>query len=427
MKKITILFVLCIFVEYFFYSAIMPIDSKKIKKLSLYNNDKVNAPEFVVQEGVTGDVTILKYSIDNKYLFCADEENIRIYEVSTGLLLKSITKFKSEEKNADLYPDGSACLYINKGMKPVVLEFATGKEYELEIDLNDSDRRDGSLSVACSPNNKYLAVAEQHGKKISIYNSKTKERLFILDGKRDFSLFYELKFSPDSKTIATITSKSGKDGVKNTVVFWNIESKEIDKTIQVENHSSKLDISYDGKYLAYYYSLEDKTADRYFISVVDISTGKTINSINGEKVLYDIKFYPYENYLFLLHYDDNIITIWDYLTDKTTVFKEEQEFLSNKVAFQNKDTYTVGCYRDIEIRSMQDGSIIGEIKGASELGIAQYIPELNIMYGGTGGSFFDVSTMKPIQMLKNWERGALYSTSYSISRDGVFYLISNDN
>ena len=424
MKKIIILFVLCFFVENLFYPALFPIAPKKMMELSLKNNAKENVPEFVVQEGVTGSVTILKYSIDNKYLFCADEENIRIYEVSTGLLLKSITKFKSEENNADLYPDGSACLYINKGMKPVVLEFATGKEYELEIDLNDSDRRDGSLYVACSPNNKYLAVAEQHGKKISIYDSKTKERLFILDGKRDFSLFYELKFSPDSKTIATITSKSGKDGVKNTVVFWNIESKEIDKTIQVENHSSKLDISYDGKYLAYYYTLEDKTSDRrQRISVVDISTGKIINSISGEKVLYDIKFYPYENFLFLLHYDDNNITIWDYLTNKTTVFEKKQTFLSDRIAFQNKDTYTVGCYRDIEIRSIQDGSIIGKIKGASELNSIQYIPELNILYDGAGGSFFDVSTMKPIQMLNNWEAVTLYS----ISRDGIFDVISNDN
>ena len=232
--------------------------------------------ELVAQENCNG-CYYSQYSDDGNFLFIFDDLNrIRLYDVSTGILLKSINNTMPSTQPYDgplqyaFSPDGTKCVYLSDSNKFEVYNFFTGETSVLQIEYK-SDIDLGCMTF--SPDNKYLAIAIN--KEIYVYDANNFKFIykFFYESTSNYVYFRTIAFSPDSKIIAVSTSLED-------VVIWDFEKR---------NNKSKIIIPVDTEI--------DKlliTSDKYIVGKPRLESDKiiVINLLSDkEKVnVYPVKY-----------------------------------------------------------------------------------------------------------------------------------------
>jgi WD40 repeat protein len=208
---------------------------KEREKLCLYDTKTgKKSGEIKLENGLSWVVPV--FSPDGKTLAWADHANdVHLHDAVTGKLmrtLRSIQPLPSKECNdGDVLfsPDGQYLIVTTychelfadpnddtkwNTLPTRVFDVASGKEVRRFYGNPEKTRSAAAFScVACSPDNRLLAVAEKESGTIRLIEINSGKVRVEFKGHREG--VHDLAFSPDSKTLAS-------GGEDNVVYLWNV-------------------------------------------------------------------------------------------------------------------------------------------------------------------------------------------------------------
>ena len=394
-------------------------------------------PELVVQEGHSGSVGRVKYSADGKHLFSDGEKFIKIWDVESSLLLKTIPA-----KKGDMSPNGKLCVYDSND----------GKLFAYSIDTEKSTAfGEGSVygvrlinDIVFSPDGRYIAVSVIYGRneidEIIVYNASNFTKMYTLKS-QDYEQSEGLLFNKNSSFLYCVVSKTGdkKDLYNNIVVRWNLYDKRIDNAVDLGKSWCKvLDVNSYGDTFASARGNEDFIV--YNFNSKRCLINESIRTKNLETVL-GARFSQNDN-------DVTAVTSKEMLvynlstgrkTSSSSIKKMPSLVSSLSFSYDGK-TYAVGAYNDVLVFSSYTNDLMAKFSGVSNIRKIVNLPNLDSFYVSTkpytfnysleAFPFFDVKAIKKkvedvsdsVVELGVSERGCLCGTV----DDGVYFYSFKD-
>lgn len=369
--------------------------------------------EIVVQEGHNGTVFQVEYVNDEKWLFSTDNTAIKLWDVASGKLLKTVKKHDSRDKNAAIAPDGSVIVYISPDESLTTYNVQTGKSAVLE--------RNGKPYIAFAPNGKYF-VAVKDMSVIGLYDAQTFTKTELEDS--GFHQWNDIAISADSSTIAVCASPAGVKGeTLSRIVLWDADGLEIKKTIRVGTHSELVTFSPNGKMLACLAKYDGNDKNNKHLVLVDVKSGTVSKTIDLSFSAHDVRFSPDNKYIYVTGSNSTEkiegLSVWEIDSGKK-VAVPKHEYLTQSITFSSDgSTYVLGCYRNIEFRSVADKSLVRKILGAGDLHSLEYLASKD--------SFFipSVAAGKGLMLNASFEKiptGKIPgTTAFSLTDTGFYY------
>ncbi len=240
--------------------------------------------------GRGGSLEGLTVSNDGRYVAAIEYGVAKVWEIKTGLMLTQAGDYSQNKTLAlAISPDGKHLITGSEKRTAEIWDITSGdKIITLEGYLNQVDERiltDSYMYWAAlvneaklSPDGKYIAVGRT-GNNAKIIDFKTGRVYATLKGHN--SMVISLCFSPDGKYLAT-------GGLDGKAIVWNVETGDSVQTIRFRDEKLAIfsvDISADGKMLA--------TADwGGYVYIWDIETGKRIQAVSPHNRMgvYQVKF-----------------------------------------------------------------------------------------------------------------------------------------
>ncbi len=221
--------------------------------------EKRYKPELVVQTGHSDWVNLVTFSPDGKILASTGSNTIELWNVETGMEVKSI-KGKAVFKSMTFSPNGKILTSGNSVGTITFWNVETGQEIK-----SFEGHSDWVKSVVFSPNGKILASGGID-LTIKLWNVETGQQIVSLVGHT--RSVESIVFSPDGKILAS-------GGWDSTIILWNAETGQ--KIKSLVGHTDKINsvaFSGDGKILAS--GSFDNTAKLW-----NVETGQQIKSLEG--------------------------------------------------------------------------------------------------------------------------------------------------
>jgi WD40 repeat protein len=243
--------------------------------------------EFYGRGGSLEDITI---SNDGKYIAAIEYGVAKVWDVKSGKMLVQAGDYSQNKTLAvAISLDGKHLITGSEKRFTEVWDISSGdKILTLEGYLNQVDEQilaDPYMYWAAlvneaklSPDGKYIAVGRT-GNNARIIDFKTGRVYATLKGHK--SMVISLCFSPDGKYLAT-------GGLDGKAIVWNVETGDSVQTIRFRDEKLAIfsvDISADGKMLA--------TADwGGYVYIWDIETGERIQAVSPHERMgvYQVKF-----------------------------------------------------------------------------------------------------------------------------------------
>ncbi len=312
-------------------------------------------PELVVQEGHNETIEVIQFSADGKYLLTAEPKVIKIWDVRTGLLIKSINKFASNgsfgKSNVAFAPNGKFCVYINKEESLECYDFELDRNWVFDSKLAKNKAHD----IAFAPNGKIFAVA--NGDFINIYDSENFHFLYMLS-KKNVGLWHQLVFDNTSKYLLADSFEG--------VQLWDVEKRFIRLNIGI--HSKNHCFSENGKYIA----LIDEVNAVPVIKIVDREKIKIVQEIEIHKSIYSVQFSKDNEKLFAV--SDNFF-ILDFLDGRVIGEIKLDGHYSEVFTISPDEKFVAigfGLTSGISIFSLDGYEKVADISAPAELSIWNY-------------------------------------------------------
>jgi len=257
---ITVLFV-------FFFCTLAAAQTRRIeakKKTGESNGFAMNNPELVFNSVHSMGIEAIAYSPDGAYLASgSSDKTIKIWEVETGRLLRTLTGHTDDVYSVSYSPDGK---YLASGSddKTVKLwEVATG-----ECVKTLSGHTDIVRSVSFAPNGKYFA-SNSDDETIKVWEVATGNCVKTLIGSESLS---SVSYSPDGKYLVSASVGTAK--------LWEVASGNCVKTLS----GGRIAYNPDGAYLAIAY---------VSITILKVPTGECIKEIGDDSsTVYSVAYSP---------------------------------------------------------------------------------------------------------------------------------------
>jgi WD40 repeat protein/uncharacterized caspase-like protein len=233
-------FVMCFLIGWFFLFVF-----ETITTLSITHAAEV--PEIVPQTGHSGFVNDVKLSPDGKYLATASgDSTVKLWDVRTGQLIKTITAHTSEVFDLAFSNDGLYLATASKDTTAIIWSLPSLRQVHILMghygDLTKIEDTGWIHAVSFSPDNRLLATGAWD-KKVIIWDVKSGKPLQTL--KVDGGVT-SIAFSPNGDYLA-----SGTWAGHNKVIVWKISTWQ--KILTLEGHLGEitsLSFSPDSKLLA---------------------------------------------------------------------------------------------------------------------------------------------------------------------------------
>jgi len=229
-------------------------------------------------------------SFDGKYIISgSNDETVKVWEFSTGELIQTLEGHSWYVLAVTVSPDGNFVVSSSFDKEIKVWDLATG---DLVRTLKGHTKEVGSIAI--SPDNKYI-VSGSGDKTLKVWDISTGELIRTLRGHKKY--INSVIFSPDGKNVI---SGSG----DKTVKVWDFSTGEVIWTL--EGHTwyvLAVAVSPDGKFIV------SSSFDKY-IKVWNLRTGDLVETLKGHrKEVESIAISPDSNQI-VSGSNDKTIKIW---------------------------------------------------------------------------------------------------------------------
>ncbi|MDZ8035633.1 ribosome assembly protein 4 [Nostoc sp. DedSLP04] len=261
------------------------------------NEPKENrAIEVNTLEGHSSAVRSVAYSPNGQQLASASDDNtIKIWDVSSGKLLKSLTGHSKEVNSIAYSPNGQQLASASRD-NTIKIWDVNSKKLLKSLTGHSNEVK----SVAYSLNGKQLASASADNT-IKIWDVSRGKLLKSLTGHS--KEVNSIAYSPNGQQLASASAD-------NTIKIWDVNSKKLLKTLT--GHSDvvmSVDYSPNGQQLA-------SASYDNSVKIWDVSSGKLLKSpIGHSSVVFSVAYSPDGQQLASTS-DDNTIKIWDVSSKK---------------------------------------------------------------------------------------------------------------
>ncbi|MHC5775152.1 WD40 domain-containing protein [Nostoc sp.] len=403
------------------------------------NEKKENrAIEVNTLEGHSSAVNSVVYSPNGQQLASASwDKTIKIWDVSTGQLLKSLTGDCTAVSSVAYSPNGQQLASAGYDKTIKIWDVSSGKLLK-----SLTGHRGWVNSVAYSPNRQQLASAG-YDKTIKIWDVSTGQLLKTLTGHRVW--VNSVTYSPNGQQLASAGNKtikiwdvsSGKllksltghcDLVRSVAYSPNgqqLASASDDKTIKIWDVSSgkllksltghcdlvnSVAYSPNGQQLT---SAGDKT-----IKIWDVSSGQLLKSLTGHSnVVFSVTYSPNGQQLASASYD-NTIKIWDVSSGQLLKYLTDHSSAVNSVAYSPNGQQLASASYDntIKIWDVSSGEFLKSLTDhRSAVYSVAYSPNGQQLASASYDNTIKIWDVSSGQLLKSLtdHRSAVYSVAYS--------------
>ncbi|MDZ7970239.1 MAG: WD40 repeat domain-containing protein, partial [Nostoc sp. DedSLP03] len=312
------------------------------------NEKKENrAIEVNTLEGHSSYVNSVAYSPNGQQLASASsDKTIKIWDVSSGQLLKTLTGHSDTVISVAYSPNGQQLASASSDKTIKIWDVSSG-----QLLKTLTGHSSWVNSVAYSPNGQQLASASSD-KTIKIWDVSSGQLLKTLTGHS--SWVNSVAYSPNGQQLASASSDK-------TIKIWDVSSGQLLKTLT--GHSSWVNsVAYspNGQQLAS--ASSDKT-----IKIWDVSSGQLLKTLTGHSSAVNSVAYSPNGQQLASASDDKTIKIWDVSSGQLLKTLTGHSSWVNSVAYSPNRQYLASASDDktIKIWDVSSGQLLKTLTGHS--------------------------------------------------------------
>ncbi|MEH2129769.1 MAG: ribosome assembly protein 4 [Nostoc sp.] len=348
--------------------------------------------------GHSSPVNLVAYSPNGRQLASASsDKTIKIWDVSSGQLLKTLTGHSDTVNSVAYSPNGQQLASASYDKTIKIWDVSSGKLLK-SLTGHSSEVN----SVAYSPNGQQLASASAD-KTIKIWDVSSGKLLKTLTGHSN--VVNSVAYSPNGQQLASASSDE-------TIKIWDVSSGKLLKTLT--GHSNVVNsVAYspNGQQLA------SASFDRT-IKIWDVSSGKLLKSLTGHSNVVNSVTYSPNGQQLASASGDKTIKIWDVSSGKLLKTLTGHSSGVNSVAYSPNGQQLASASDDktIKIWDVSSGKLLKTLTGHSS-GVSSIAFSLNGQQLASASwdktiKIWDVSSGKLLKTLTG-HSDSVYSVAYS--------------
>lgn len=361
------------------------------------------------------DMFLVKYTPKGNYIVNVSNWYVHVWKISMNGSVSVLQGHTYNVYSTEFSPDGR---YILSGSGDSTIRLWDVESGECIRELPGVSAANGGSRATFHPNGKWIAITSG-GNSISLHSlsDSTTLKTFvckvgtateILNGKH----IYDLKFSPDGNTLASMSFDS-------KIRLWNVTTGESKVLMSAKDQSNAaISFSPDGSKLAVI-SLDG------FVEIWDMETYHNIYTIDLETTgSSTIEFSP-DGKMFATGSADEIIKLWNTEDGKLVSTLQGHKGSVNTVAFSPDGKYLVSGSQDgtLKIWNVQSGKCIDSWQGHDGAVYSVcFSPDGGLVVSGSEDSDVTVWEFKPLQELMDGMRKRFENRPLTIEEKQTYYL-----
>ncbi|MEH2048127.1 nSTAND1 domain-containing NTPase, partial [Nostoc sp.] len=348
--------------------------------------------------GHSKEVNSVAYSPNGQQLASASRDNtIKIWDVSSQKIIKTLTGHSNEVKSVAYSPNGHQLASSSRDNTIKIWDVSSGK---LLKSLTGHSKEVNS--IAYSPNGQQLASASAD-KTIKIWDVNSQKILKTLTGHNDVVM--SVAYSPSGHQLASAS-------YDKTVKIWDVSSGKLFKS-PIGHSSVVFSVAYsrDGQQLA-------STSDDNTIKIWDVSSHKLLKTLSGHSArVYSVAYSPNGQQLASASWDKTI-KIWDVSSGQLFKSLTDHSKEVNSIAYSPNGEELVSASDDktVKIWDVSSSKLFKTFTGHSDRVIsATYSPngqELASASADKTIKIWDVNSKKILKTLTG-HKSTVISVAYS--------------
>ncbi len=252
---------------------------------------KTEQEELAKAGGPAGGVRTRKKFID-KWLATGDDDgNVKIYDLTTGQVSKTLSGHRFYVYGVDFSPDGTRLVSCGYQGQVKLWDIESGKSVNLP---GNSDNY--VYAAKFSPNGKVIASASYYDTSLHVWDANTGKLLNNLSPGRSYLYAYDIAWSPDGSGLITAGS--------DDLVIWNMTTGRRSGLIDHRSSIRTCAFSPNGRHIVT--AGYNKT-----INFFDTSTGNALGTLQGHTdTILSVAFSP-DGKRLVSGSEDGTAKVWD--------------------------------------------------------------------------------------------------------------------
>ena len=325
----------------------------------------------VVGTGNTKGVKAIAYSPDGRFVLSATTSALKLWEIDSGLEMRTFTPKSGSLNSASFSPDGRFVLGASNGVE--MWDAATGEKVRT---FSKEALNSQYYSADFSANGKYVIAGFFTGD-VFVWKAETGERIQTLKEVPNYSLqvFSSAVLSPDGRYAA-----SGGVGIDSKIRLWDVTNgKLLHRLSGHSKHISSLTFSPDGRFLL--------SGGKKKIKLWEVVTGKLVRTFgdffSSQNDVTSLTFSADGRYALSSNGKGEMV-YWDVASGKELhVFEPQKDDVKiwSSAAISPDGKYAVhGRGKIIKLWRLADHKMIRKLRGySSSIGSLAFAPK-NVPY-----------------------------------------------
>ena len=299
--------------------------------------------------GHDGQVLSVAYSSDGTQLVSNDPRTLRLWDVSSGRLIRTIGMLSDTVHSVQFSPDGTHVVSAHGGGRTLKLwDAVSGRLIRI---FAGTERRDWMLSVAFSPNGTRLVSGTSSGT-VKLWDVASGQQIHALPGHSYAAS--SVAFSPDGTRLLS-------GSYDNTIRLWDGASAQLMRTFKGHSEAVRsVAFSSDGRRVI------SGSADTT-LKLWDAATGQLVRTLEGRSHYVNSVAFSPDGTRLLSGHGDNTLKLWDAASGQLIRAFEGHRGQIESVGFSPDGTRLISGSFDstLKVWDAASGQLIRTLEGHS--------------------------------------------------------------